>query len=141
MRQGRSGDSECVRLVADPLRLDVPADSLSVGRVRRAVCRYARRAGITDVAAVGLAVSETVTNAVVHAYRDCAVKTGIITVEAHQPEGNGLIVRVVDFGGGLVPRHDSPGIGLGLPLIARLTESFEIHDQPTGTLVELRFAA
>jgi serine/threonine-protein kinase RsbW/stage II sporulation protein AB (anti-sigma F factor) len=33
---------------------------------------------------------------------------------------------VRDEGKGIVPRPDSPGLGLGLPLIATLTESLEL---------------
>jgi serine/threonine-protein kinase RsbW/stage II sporulation protein AB (anti-sigma F factor) len=33
---------------------------------------------------------------------------------------------VADRGRGIVPRPDSPGLGLGLPLIATLAESLEL---------------
>jgi hypothetical protein len=33
---------------------------------------------------------------------------------------------VVDEGRGILPRADSPGLGLGLPLIATLAESLEL---------------
>ena len=35
-------------------------------------------------------------------------------------------VVVVDEGRGILPRADSPGLGLGLPLIATLAESLEL---------------
>jgi serine/threonine-protein kinase RsbW len=41
-----------------------------------------------------------------------------------------LRVVVVDQGRGILPRADSPGLGLGLPLIATLAESLELG---TGT--------
>ena len=46
-----------------------------------------------------------------------------------------------DLGQGMVPRPDSPGLGLGLPLIARLADRMEIHDGPdgVGTTLELGF--
>jgi serine/threonine-protein kinase RsbW len=37
-----------------------------------------------------------------------------------------LRVVVVDRGRGILPRADSPGLGLGLPLIATLAESLEL---------------
>jgi serine/threonine-protein kinase RsbW/stage II sporulation protein AB (anti-sigma F factor) len=40
---------------------------------------------------------------------------------------------VTDRGRGIVPRPDSPGLGLGLPLIATLAESLELG---TGNLEE-----
>jgi serine/threonine-protein kinase RsbW len=39
-------------------------------------------------------------------------------------------VVVIDEGRGILPRADSPGLGLGLPLIATLAESLELG---TGT--------
>jgi serine/threonine-protein kinase RsbW/stage II sporulation protein AB (anti-sigma F factor) len=44
-----------------------------------------------------------------------------------------LRVVVVDEGRGILPRADSPGLGLGLPLIATLAESLELG---TGTREE-----
>jgi serine/threonine-protein kinase RsbW/stage II sporulation protein AB (anti-sigma F factor) len=37
-----------------------------------------------------------------------------------------LTVVVADRGRGILPRADSPGLGLGLPLIATLAESLEL---------------
>jgi serine/threonine-protein kinase RsbW len=39
-------------------------------------------------------------------------------------------VVVRDHGRGMTPRPDSPGLGLGLPLIATLTESLELGKSP-----------
>ena len=44
-----------------------------------------------------------------------------------------LYLVVLDRGRGIVPRPDSPGLGLGLPLIATLAESLELG---TGKLEE-----
>ena len=39
------------------------------------------------------------------------------------------------------PRPDSPGLGLGLPLIAQMAASFEVHERDSGgTEVRMRFA-
>ena len=40
-----------------------------------------------------------------------------------------LALTVEDDGGGMVPRPDSPGLGLGLPLIATVAERFETHSE------------
>jgi serine/threonine-protein kinase RsbW/stage II sporulation protein AB (anti-sigma F factor) len=45
-------------------------------------------------------------------------------------DGDALRVTVRDEGMGIVPRPDSPGLGLGLPLIATLTESLELGKAP-----------
>jgi len=41
-----------------------------------------------------------------------------------------LLVAVRDEGRGMLPRPDSPGLGLGLPLIATLTETLELGRSP-----------
>ena len=41
----------------------------------------------------------------------------------------------------MLPRTDSPGLGLGLPLIAQMTESLEVHDRAGGgTEIRMAFA-
>ena len=41
----------------------------------------------------------------------------------------------------MLPRTDSPGLGLGLPLIAQMTESLEVHDRSGGgTEIRMAFA-
>jgi anti-sigma regulatory factor (Ser/Thr protein kinase) len=67
-------------------------------------------------------VTEACTNVVVHAYGD---GDGPMEVAA-SVDGGALRVTVRDEGLGIVPRPDSPGLGLGLPLIATLTESLEL---------------
>jgi serine/threonine-protein kinase RsbW len=42
-------------------------------------------------------------------------------------------VCVTDDGSGMAPRDDSPGIGLGLPLIRHLADQFE-HRRPPGNV-------
>ncbi|HSD77611.1 MAG TPA: ATP-binding protein, partial [Solirubrobacteraceae bacterium] len=65
---------------------------------------------------------EACTNVVVHAYPGGA---GPMGVRAHI-EDRRLTVVVTDQGRGILPRADSPGLGLGLPLIATLAESLEL---------------
>ena len=75
--------------------------------------------------AARLAVSEAVSNVVVHSYRDNG-RPGDFTVSVEW-SGDELRVRVRDHGCGMAPRVDSPGAGLGLPLIANLAESLLGH--------------
>lgn len=75
---------------------------------------------------VKLAVTEACTNVVVHAYGG---GDGPMEVAATL-DGDVLRVTVRDHGRGIVPRADSPGLGLGLPLIATLTESLELGRSP-----------
>jgi serine/threonine-protein kinase RsbW len=130
---------------AEPaLLLQLSATAESVGAARRAVAAYCARLGaarpLTD--RVLLSVSEAVTNALVHAYRHVEEPAAErIELEAHRHDG-ALIVIVRDFGCGMAPRLDSPGLGLGLPLIAASTSSVQIDTPPGGgrTEVSMEFA-
>ena len=110
------------------------------GRGRHAICEFAAAAEPTESAlsAIALCVTEALTNAVVHAYRDVDPPGGI-EIEAELC-GESLCVRVRDHGHGLSPRIDSPGLGLGLALIARMSTSAEIvSPQRGGTEIVMRF--
>ena len=77
-----------------------------------------------DRDAIGVVVSEAVTNAVLHAYRD-RERPGDVHVSARL-ERDGVEISIADDGLGLRPRPDSPGVGLGMPLIADLADRVEI---------------
>src|SRR5947208_9758715 len=117
-----------------------PAVPGSVSEARRAVVAHACEAGATPaaLAAIELAVSEAVTNAVQHAYPDPG-RRGSVSVAAEVADG-ALVVTVADDGAGMRPRPDSPGLGLGLPLISQMTHSFEVLQPPAGgTVLSMRF--
>jgi serine/threonine-protein kinase RsbW/stage II sporulation protein AB (anti-sigma F factor) len=104
------------------------------------VSAFAEAAGATATAlgAIEVCVSEAITNVVVHAYRHDD-RPGRIEVEA-ELDGDALSVRIRDHGGGLQPRLDSPGLGLGLPLIAKLSAGVEIlAPEHGGTEIMMRF--
>jgi serine/threonine-protein kinase RsbW len=117
---------------------ELPAVPESVGPLRRAARALAEQCGATDrvVSDVTLAVSEACTNVVVHAYRDAP---GVLALSAEACDGEVRFV-VDDEGEGLTPRADSPGLGLGLPLIARLTNRFEVLPGPAGRGTRLTMA-
>jgi serine/threonine-protein kinase RsbW/stage II sporulation protein AB (anti-sigma F factor) len=106
--------------------------------MRREVAAFAGRVGMSDdgVGDIQLAVSEAATNAVVHAYRETE---GQLHVRAHV-DGTELIVVVSDTGPGLEPRADSPGLGLGMPLMATVTTRFQVVSKGRGTEVHMVFA-
>ena len=110
-----------------PLKEVWPAEPASVPRARAAVVALARAANASDdsIDDVRLAVSEAVTNVVMHAYSDG--ETGPLHLTAWVV-GRRLHVEVRDEGGGLRPRPDSPGLGVGLPLIAAVTESLQLSN-------------
>ena len=117
-----------------------PAVPASVAQARRAVVDFAGQHGATPaaLAAIELALSEATTNAVQHAYIDSdAPGPVLITAE---PNETCLKVAVQDEGTGMRPRPDSPGLGLGLPLISQMTQSFEVQQAPGGgTILCMRF--
>ena len=80
--------------------------------------------------AVGLVVTEACSNVVVHAYRG-REEPGLMTVAIENP-GAVLRISVRDNGIGLVPRVDSPGLGMGLPLMSQLADSLELRTLPQG---------
>jgi serine/threonine-protein kinase RsbW len=90
------------------------------------------------LADVLLAVSEVVTNCVVHAYRD--QPAGRVAMEAER-SGDELLLSVSDRGRGMAPRTDSPGLGLGLPLVGRIARRVDISAPAGGgTLVSMYFS-
>jgi serine/threonine-protein kinase RsbW len=109
-----------------------PAVPESVPRARRAVGDFARGQGVAaDVLPkVALAVSEACTNVVLHAYRDDR-DTGDLEVQADIVDEH-LRVIVSDAGVGLMPHLDSPGLGLGLPIISQTAAVFEVRSSPAG---------
>jgi anti-sigma regulatory factor (Ser/Thr protein kinase) len=115
-----------------------PSTPDGVGAMRREVGAFATRAGMDDVGVgdVRLAVSEAATNAVLHAYRN---GDGDLSVRA-RVDGPDLVVIVADRGIGLTPRDDSPGLGLGMPLMASVTNDFRVVSRGGGTEVHMAFS-
>jgi anti-sigma regulatory factor (Ser/Thr protein kinase) len=116
-----------------------PAQADQVRLARREVEAYAREQGAVDPAGIALAVSEAVTNAVIHAYVDRPTP-GDVEVHVERHPDDGLEIRVCDEGRGMMPRSDSPGLGVGLPLVAKLAQRFRVETRPTGgTAVSMVF--
>jgi serine/threonine-protein kinase RsbW/stage II sporulation protein AB (anti-sigma F factor) len=117
------------------LDLEFPGEPASVARARHAVAHLARELG-APVNGVRLAVSEAVTNAVLHGYR--GEQSGMVQVQAGVERGR-LVCVVRDFGVGMSPNPDSPGLGLGLPLIGRVADDLRIEGDPGETVVSFAF--
>jgi serine/threonine-protein kinase RsbW len=118
-----------------------PALPPRVAEIRRDVHDAATCAGADELALlrINLAVSEAATNAVLHAYRDRS-RAGDVRVHVRQAD-EFLDVSICDDGVGMSPRVDSPGMGLGMSLIAQETQSFEVQTSARGgTTLLLRFA-
>jgi serine/threonine-protein kinase RsbW len=117
----------------------LPARPAAVSQLRRLAADFAAAAGAADevVEGIALAVSETVTNAILHGYDG---DPGEIRVSC-QVDGERFIVEVVDEGGGIAARQDSPGIGHGLALVGALAQTFDVAtgDDGRGTTVTMGF--
>jgi anti-sigma regulatory factor (Ser/Thr protein kinase) len=108
--------------------------------LRGAIADFLTCAGIGEplLTSAKLAVSEAVTNAVVHAYVG-APRPGAVRVDATLADGS-LLVEVCDDGSGMMPRLDSPGLGVGLPVIADMADTLDIGSSPRGgTLLRMSF--
>jgi anti-sigma regulatory factor (Ser/Thr protein kinase) len=116
-----------------------PAIVGSVARAREALVSLARAAGANEakLEAVRLAASEALTNAVVHAYGG---SDGQVHVTAAANDGE-LWMLIADDGSGLNARSNKPGLGMGLALIACLTDYFAVVKRSGGgTEIRMRFA-
>jgi serine/threonine-protein kinase RsbW len=127
---------------ASDLELTLPARPENVAVARHAIGGFADVLEVPDqtLADVKLAVTEACTNVVVHAYDENA---GVLEVEMLADE-LGLTIVVRDHGAGIQPRptrSEPPALGLGLPLIAALSDSFELRGSAgQGTEVRMTFA-
>ena len=122
------------------LEISLPARAENVAVIRHVL------GGVGDALAlhpevlsdVKLAVSEACANAVVHAYADG--EPGLLDLEL-STNASHLEIVVRDHGRGMMPRADSPGLGVGLPLMASLSESLELTNRADGgTEVRMAFA-
>jgi anti-sigma regulatory factor (Ser/Thr protein kinase) len=88
---------------------------------------------------VRVAVSEALANVVLHAYVGRAPGPMILEVWC---DGDDLLVRICDEGRGLVPRIDSPGLRVGISVMASMVDAFSVANRQgtDGTIVSLRLS-
>lgn len=115
----------------------VPGTPLGVSVLRREMAGIAKDCGMDaeGIADVRLAVTEAATNAVIHAYAEAE---GELRVTAGVEDGE-LAIVIGDTGPGLVERSDSPGLGLGLSIIATVAERLKIVNDSSGTEIHMAF--
>jgi serine/threonine-protein kinase RsbW len=122
------------------MQLALPARAENIAIVRHAFGALGEAYALDPqtLSDIRLAVTEACTNVVVHAYPNG--REGPMEVLAALL-GDELMVVVRDAGKGIGPRPDSPGLGLGLPLIASLTESVQLgRDEEEHTEVRMTFS-
>jgi serine/threonine-protein kinase RsbW len=120
------------------LELTLPATAENVIVVRQAIAGVAEALGLgaSRIADLKTVVTEACNNVVLHAYDD---SPGPLQVTA-EPGDAQLIVEVADEGHGFRPRAGEGSLGLGLPLIAALSDSFEISGGAgQGSRTTIRF--
>ena len=133
------------REAARTIELRIPALPESVALARLALGAIAAVVDLPPESAedLKLAVSETCTNAVVHAYPDESERSQV-TVR-YTVAGESLTVEVLDSGVGFDPstatstlsRNGSPS-QMGLAIARAVTDEFEIESGPAGTRVVFR---
>lgn len=122
------------------IELALPARAENIAIVRHALGGLGEVFGISEqkLSDIRLAVTEACSNAVVHAYPEGS--PGMMEVSTTMV-GDELSVVVRDWGQGIRPRPDSPGLGLGLSLMAALAEAVQLgHDTGEHTEVRMTFA-
>jgi anti-sigma regulatory factor (Ser/Thr protein kinase) len=129
------GDTSAARRFSD-VRTATPE---AVPALRHALVQFARNAGADteQCEALRLAVSEAVTNVVLHAYGSA---TGPVYVSA-SIAGSEMWVMVADDGRGITAPSSRPGLGQGLALIGAVSDSITILRRGSGgTELRLRLA-
>jgi anti-sigma regulatory factor (Ser/Thr protein kinase) len=118
------------------LKVCHPAVPEAVPVLRHAAADFAAEHGAdTDLCGdIALAVSEAVTNAVKHSRTHAAEQVALTASVAD----DWLEIRVTDRGAGF-GLHESDGLGLGLPMIARLAAQLTISQEGLGTELCMRF--
>jgi serine/threonine-protein kinase RsbW len=153
------------------MELALPARAENIAIVRHALGGLGDVYGISNekLSDIRLAVTEACSNVVVHAYAGHeqafagdprgnapAIAGGQSHEAAQAPSerpgwgmmevsatmvGDELAVGVRDWGEGIKPRPDSPGLGLGLSLMAALADTVQLgHDTTEHTEVRMTFA-
>ena len=88
--------------ILNKIQIKLPAMSVNEGMARAAVAAFVSQLdpGVTEIADIKCAVSEAVTNAIVHGYRDTP-ETGSITVTVSILAGRAVKIEIKDKGCGI----------------------------------------
>lgn len=121
------------------LRLPVRPESVPIGR--RAAAQFGEETGCDQQTLwrIRLSVSEALSNVVLHAHAPDEDGQHHLVLLAEADE-RAVRITVSDEGSGLRARTDSPGMGLGLALIAKSCDELALDTGPDGgTLVRMTF--
>lgn len=133
--------------VSNYIKLEFPSKSVNEGYARSAVAAFAAQLDPTmeELGDIRTAVSEAVTNAIVHAYPD---SIGTILLKARILEGNVLEITVRDKGLGIPdikqamePLYTTGGeerSGMGFTIMESFTDRLRVRSAPgKGTTVTM----
>ena len=97
-----SRQSQFSREILNRMQIKLPALSVNEAMARAAVAAFVSQLdpGVTEIADIKCAVSEAVTNAIVHGYRDAA-ETGSIAITVTILAGRTVKIEVRDKGCGI----------------------------------------
>ena len=135
--------------VSNYLKLIIPARSVNEGFARAAVAAFASQLDptLSDITEIKTAVSEAVTNCIVHAYKDAM---GEISIRARIIDTDTLEVCVSDKGSGIndVKQAMTPLFttcetgersGMGFTIMESFMDSVRVNSRPgRGTRVTMR---
>lgn len=130
------------------MRLSMAAESVNEGLARVAVAAFAAALNPTleELEEVKTAVSEAVTNAIIHGYRGFEQK-GEVLLEAHIEEGE-LNVTITDFGVGIkdlsqameplfTTAPEEERSGMGFAFMEAFMDALEVSSKPGETVIRM----
>ena len=115
-----------------------PAIPASIVHARAELADFAAESGANaeQLYRIRLSSSEALTNVVQYAYEDHGGQIELLAAITD----DGLCVHVADVGRGLCPDREGAGLGLGLAIMARLSDRLTIGTRSSGGLeVRMQF--
>ena len=145
-----SSSSQFSREVLNKIQIKLPALSVNEGMARAAVAAFISQLdpGVTEIADIKCAVSEAVTNAIVHGYRNYE-ETGSIAITVSILSGRAVKIEIKDKGCGIpdvgqarMPLYttDAAGerSGMGFTVMESFTDALKVSSKVgKGTTVTM----
>ena len=136
------------------MKLEIMAISENEGFARSAVAAFALglNPSISELSDIKTAVSEAVTNSIVHAYKDCKDADNKIVIECEtckDESGGQLHISVIDYGCGIENLDEamkpfyttslpSERAGMGFTIMQAFTSDFQVESlQGQGTKITM----
>lgn len=138
--------------ILNEIKFTVPADSRNEGLSRVVVSAFAAQLdpSVSEVGEIKTAVSEAVTNCIVHAYKGTSSDKSRIEITARALEDNTLYIKIRDSGCGIpdikkamepmyTSRPELERSGMGLLFMEAFMDEVQVISQPgKGTTVRMK---